>query len=166
MFAYGLANLFREGKSGTDVGDPDRLIAEALVREFLAALRAADHVDGVRVGVVHVRVRHEGVKEGLYGAAGHVGPELAGGEVGDHLLVAHRVPLHKGQDLLELEAGELARLYGREVAPRALDPQDVDLAPGVVALLRLGRRVAAAVVGHGAIPAEQIRAVGQGLQLG
>src|SRR3712207_9117087 len=78
----------------------------------------------------------------------------------DHLLVAHRFALLERQDLLELEACKLIRSYCREVAPRALYPQYVYLTPGVVSLLSLRRGVAPAEVGHRAVSAQQVGAVG------
>ena len=117
VVAHGLADPPGEGEARPYVGDPDRLVAEALGRELLAAFRAADHVDSVRVRVVHVRVGHEGVQERLYGAPRHIWPELAAREVGDHLLVAHLLALLERQNFVELETGELLGPYGREVAP-------------------------------------------------
>src|SRR5215210_3270882 len=105
------------------------------------------------------------MQQGLYGPPRHVGPELAAGQVRDHLLVGHTLALLERQDLIELETGELLRADGREVGPRTLDPEDVHLAPGVVALSGLGRGVAAAVVGYRAVRAEQVGAIGERLQL-
>src|SRR3712207_9480774 len=76
VIPYGLAYLLAKGKAGTDVGDPDGFLPEALGGQPLPAFRAADHVDRIRVGVVYLRVRDEGVQERLYGAAGHVGSQL------------------------------------------------------------------------------------------
>ena len=163
---YGLANLLAERETGADVRDPDRLLPEALACQPLAAFCAADHVDRVGVRVVDLRVGHESVQQRLYGAPRHVWLELATREVVHHLLVAHLLAVFEREYLAELEPGKLPGLYGRQVTTGALDPEDVDLPPGMVAFSGLGRGVAAPVVGHRAVRAEQVGAVGQGFELG
>jgi hypothetical protein len=147
-------------------GDPDRLLPEALARQPLAAFRAADHVDRVGVRVVDLRVGNERVQQRLYGAPRHVRLELATGEVVHHLLVAHLLAVFEREYLVELESGKLPGLYGRQVATRTLDPEDVHLPPGMIAFSGLRRGVTAPVVGHRAVRAEQVGAVGQGFELG
>ncbi len=166
VVADGVADLFREGEAGSDVRDPDRLVPVTLAGQVLAGFGAADHVHRIRVRVVHVRVGHEGVQERLDGPPRHVRPQLASRQIRDHLGVVHRVPLHQGQDLVELQPRELPGGYRREIRARPLDPENIHLPPGVVLVLRLRRGVAATVVRHGAIPPEKIRAVGQRLEVG
>jgi hypothetical protein len=163
---YGFTHLLAEGKARSYVGDPDRLIPKALARELLAAFRAADHIDRIRMCVVDLRIRNESVQQGLYGAPRHVGCELATGQVGDHLLVAHLLPLLEREYFVELETRKLPSLYGRQVRSRTFHPQNVDLAPGVVPLCSLGRGIAASVVGDGAVPPQQVGTVGQRFELG
>ena len=151
-----LADLLGEREPGTDVGDPRRLVAEALAHEPLAVGAPGEDVDPVRMRVVDVGRRDEGVQQRLDRAARHRGVELAAGEVGDHVLVAHRVALDQRQHLVEPQPGEVLATHRGEVGPRALDPQHRDLAAGVVDRRPLRRRVAAAEVGDGAVRAEQV----------
>ena len=128
------ATSFGEREARADVRDPDRVGAEALLGQPLAVDRADDRADRVGVRVVDVRVRHERVQERLDRRARHRRVELAAREVGDHLLVGHRVALDERQDLVEPEAGEARRVDRREIAARALDPEHRRLAAGVVGL--------------------------------
>src|SRR5215210_4787195 len=163
---YGFTHLLAEGKARSYVGDPDRLIPKALARELLAAFRAADHVDRIRMRVVDLRIRNESVQERLYRAPRHVGPELATGQVGDHLLVAHLLTLLEREYFVELETRKLPGLYGRQVRSRTFHPQNVNLTPGVVPLSGLGRSVTAPIVGDSTVPTQQVRTVGQRFELG
>jgi hypothetical protein len=163
---HGLANLLAERETGADVRDPHRLLPEALARQPLAAFRAADHVDRVGVRVVDLRVGNERVQQRLYGAPRHVWLELATREVVHHLLVAHLLAVFEREYLAEFEPGKVSRPYGRQVTTRTLDPEDVDLLSGMIAFSGLRRGVAAPVVGHRAVRAEQVGAVGQGFELG
>ena len=163
---YGFAHLLAEGKAWSYVGDPDRLIAEALGREGLAAFRAADHIDRIGVRMVHLRVRDESMQERLYGAPRHIWPELATGQIRDHLPVAHLLPLLEREYFVELETRKLSGLYGRQVRSRTFHPQNVYLAPGVIPLSGLGRSVAAPVIGDSTVPTQQVRTVGQRFELG
>src|SRR3712207_9496489 len=56
---YCLAHLLTECEARPYVRYPDRLLPEALGCEIFAAFRAADHVDSIRVRVVHVSIRSE-----------------------------------------------------------------------------------------------------------
>jgi hypothetical protein len=117
-----------------DVGNPDGVRAEALLGQALAVDRADDRADRVGMGVVDVRRGREGVQQGLDRGARHRRGQLAAREVGDHLLVAHRVALAQWHDLVLAQAGEAARLDRRQVASGPLDPQHGRLAAGVVGL--------------------------------
>ena len=55
------------------------------------------------MGVVDVRRRDEGVQQRLDRGARRGRVQLAAGEVGDHVLVAHLVALHQRQDLVEAQ---------------------------------------------------------------
>jgi hypothetical protein len=155
--ARGLADLLGEREAGPDVRDPGRGLAEALLHEALPVGRPGEHVDAVRVGVVHVRRRHERVQQRLDRGAWHRGVDLAASEVGDHLLVAHLRALHQRQQLVNAQSGEVLRSHRREVAAGALDPHHRHLAAGVVHRGALGRGVAAAEVRDGAVGAQQVR---------
>jgi hypothetical protein len=150
-------DLLREREAGADVRDPGGLVAEALAHEPLAVRGPREHVDPVRVRVVDVRRRDEGVQQRLDRAARHRGVELAAREVGDHLLVAHRVALEQRQHLVELEPREVLPAHRGQVRAGALDPQHRDLAPRVVAGRALRGGVAAAEVGDGTVLAQQVR---------
>jgi hypothetical protein len=151
------ADLPREREAWADVRDPGRRVAEALVHQPLAVGRPGEHVDAVRVCVVHVRGRHEGVQKRLDRGARHLRVELAAGEVGDHVLVAHLGALHQRQHLVHAQAGEVLGPHRGEVRAGALDPHHVDLAARVVDRPALGGGVAAAEVGHRAVGAQQVR---------
>ena len=86
-------DLLGEREAGPDVVDPGRLLAEAVGDEGAAVARAGERVDRVGVGVMHVRRRDERVQQGLDRGSRGGGVELAAREVGDHLLVAHRLAL-------------------------------------------------------------------------
>ena len=160
-----LAHLPREREPGADVRDPGRPPAEALRHEALAVGGACQDVDAVRVRVVDVRGGDEGVQQRLDRAARHRRVDLAAREVGDHLLVAHRLARHQWQHLVEAQAGDVAALHRREVASRALDPHDGDLAARVVGRDHLGRGVPAAEVGHRPVGAQQAGREDQPVQL-
>lgn len=115
------------------------------------------------MGVVHVAVRDERVKERLYGGSGHLRRELAPAKIGDHLPVVHLFPLHERQDLREPQARELFGRYVRQVATRALDPQDLHLPAGMVPFGGLDGGIAPTVVRHGTIRPQEVGAVGQRL---
>ena len=154
-----LADLLGEREARPDVGDPGRGVAEALAHEPLPVGRAGEHVDPVRMRVVHVRRGDERVQQRLDRAARHRRVELAARQVGDHLLVAHRLALDQREHLLEPEPGEVLLPHRRQVGARALDPHHGHLAAGVIARRALGRRVAAAEVGDRAVRAQQVRRV-------
>ena len=131
-----IGHELRECKSRPEVRDPD--CTEALVREPLAVFRAHDRADRVGVRVVDVRHRHERVQERLNRRPRHARCDLAACEVLHHLLVRHRGPLKKRHNLVESQTGETGRRNGREVAARALHPEHLDLAAGVIDLGDLG----------------------------
>ena len=154
--ADGLADLLGQREAGTDVRDPRGGVTEALAHQSLTVGRAREHVDAVRMRVVDVRGRDERVQQRLDRAPRHRGIELAAREVGDHVLVAHLLALDQRQHLVEPQAGEVLWPHRGEVAARALDPHDWNLAAGVVDRGALGGRVAAAEVRHRAVGAEQV----------
>ena len=157
VLAHRGADLLGEREAGPDVRDPGRLVAEALGDEPLAVARAGQHVDAVRVRVVHVRSRDERVQQRLDRRARRRRVDLAARQVGDHVLVAHLLALEHREHLVEPQRREVLALHRRQVAARALDPHDVDLAADVIGGGALGRRVAAAEVGDRAVGAEQVR---------
>src|SRR5688500_7263651 len=116
--------------------------------------------------VVDLGIRNESVQERLYRAPRHVGRELATCQVGDHLLVAHLLPLLQREYFTQLEARKLSGLDGRQVGSRPLHPQNVDLTPRMVPLSGLGRGIAAPVVGNGTVPPQKVGTVGQRFELG
>ena len=138
-----LGDELREREAGADVGNPDGVGAEALPRQRLAVACTDDRTDRVWVGVIDVGVGDEGVQQRLDRRARHRRVELTACEVGDHLLVAHRVALEQRHDLVEAQAGEAGGGDRSQVAARPLDPQDVRLASGVVGLAHLDGGVAA-----------------------
>ena len=154
---HGLADLLGECEPGTDVGDPGRGVAEALAHELLAVLGAGEDVDAVRVRVVNMRGRHERVQQRLDRRPRHRGIELAAHEVRDHLLVAHLRASDQREDFLQAQHREALRPDRGEVAARALDPHHGALVAGVIDGGALGRGVAAAEVGDGAVGAQQVR---------
>src|SRR5688572_5262355 len=111
--------------------------------------------------VVDLSIRNESVQERLYRAPRQVGRELTTGQVGDHLLVAHLLPLLQREYFAQLEASKLSGLDGRQVGSRPFHPKNVDLTPGMVPLSSLGRGIAAPIVGDGAVPPQQVGTVGQ-----
>jgi hypothetical protein len=154
--AHGLADLLGQREARADVRDPRGLVAEALAHEALALGGARQHVDPVGVRVVHVRGRDERVQERLDRRARHRGVDHAPREVGDHLLVGHLVAGQQRLHLLQPQRGEVLGAHRGQVAARALDPHDGDLAPQVVGGRALGRRVAPAEVRHAAVGAQQV----------
>ena len=150
-------DLLGEREAGPDVGDPGRLVAEALGHQPLAVARPGEHVDAVRMRVMDVRGRHERVQQRLDRRARRRRVDLTAREVGDHVLVAHLVAVEHGERLVQAQRREVAAPHGREVAAGALDPHDLDLAADVVGRRPLRRRVAAAEVRHRAVGAEQVR---------
>ena len=151
-----LPDLLGEREAGADVGNPRGAVAEALPHQAFAIGCAGQHVDAVRVRVVHVGRRHERVQQRLYRAARHRRIELTARQVGDHLLVAHLPPLDQREHLVELEPREVLGPHRGEVGTRALDPHHTDLTPGVVSGRALRRRVPTAEVRDRAIRSEQV----------
>src|SRR5439155_26234823 len=66
------------------------------------------------------------------------------GEIADHLLIAHILPLEQRPDVVHPHAGEVLALDGFEVGAAALHAQHGDLTPAVIALDGLDGRIAAA----------------------
>ena len=142
------------------------VVAERLVHRRLRVGRVGERADRVGVDVVDVRGRQERVQERLDRRPRRVGLDQAAREVGDHLLVAHRLALAQRQQLVEPQAREVARLGRGEVGAAALDPQHAHLAAEVVELDELRRGVAAAVEDERRVGADQARARDEPLELG
>ena len=166
VLRHRFGNELRERETGTEVWNPHRIGAEALLGEALAIARADDRADRVGVRVIDVRVRHERVQQSLDRRTWHQRIQLAACEIGDHLLVAHRIALCEREDLVDAQPGEAAPADRGEVAAGALHPQHRQLAARVIELARLDGRVPAAEVHDPTFGCEQVRAVDERVELG
>jgi hypothetical protein len=145
------------------------LAAEDFLGEFLAVLRRRDGDDRVRVHVVHVLARQEGVQRGVNRGRARVQVEGRVGLHADHVILggglealvgARAVERLHREELLLVEGGEILARARAQVAAGALDPEHLGRLPGERILLgELSRRVAAAGVGDALVAAEQVRAV-------
>ena len=119
----------------------DRSVANFGGGNTSAKGRATDHV-GREVDVMWVKGS---------------GSDLATGEVGDHLLVAHLLALEHRQRLIEPQRREVLAPHRRQITPRPLHPHHIDLTTHVIDRAPLRRRVAATEVRHRPIGPEQVR---------
>jgi hypothetical protein len=85
--------------------------------------------------------------------------------VREHRVVVEPVALAQREELVEPEAGEVGRPGGGQVRAAPLDPDRAPVAPEVVALDELRRRVAAAAEDERAVGADQTRARDEPLEL-
>ena len=149
-------------------GQPADLPAEDLLRQPLGVLRGGDRDHGVRVHVVHVRLRDEGVQRRVDGGRAGVEVEGAVRQVPHHVVLVLEAAVEALQrlELVEVERREAVRLHGPEVPARALHPQDAHVLPAQRVLLpHLGRGVSPAEVRDAEVRAQQVRAVEQPLRL-
>ena len=151
--------FFGEAEAGHDVGHD----AHAPVIEVGGARRAVGLVDQAQhrrgVGVVDEALRNEGMQQRLDGRIGRHRIDEVGALRLHHLLVGHGVAREQQAQLREPHRREPGGLDHRHVGARALDAEDVDLAPHQVRHAQLDRGVAAAVKHELRIAAEQPRRV-------
>jgi len=156
---HAFGDHFRQLEARADVRHPDEPVAENLLRDPPAVIRAADADDRVRMRVVDVLERQERVQQRLDRSARMLRVDHAVREIRDHLLVGHVVPLEERADVVHAQAGEVVRLHRREVGAAAFDVHDLDVAAAEVFHGHFAGRVAAAPVADATIAAEQIRAI-------
>ena len=150
--------------AGALPGQPAQLAAEDDVGQALAVGAGGDGDDGVRVHVVHMRLRDVGVQRGVDAGRARVQVERAVRQVIHHLVFMRQaaIPLLQRIQLVHVERGKTIQLDGAQVAARALDPQHLHVVAGqVVAHRDLGRGIAAAEIRHAQIRAQQIGAIKQ-----
>ena len=135
-----LGDPARELEAGPQVVDDRDVRAEGIAHGRVRVGRVRERADRVGVDVVDVRRGQERVQERLDRRARRIGLDEAAREVGDHLLVGHRVTLAERQQLVEPEAREVGRRDRREVGAAALDPDHAPLATEVVASRRASSR--------------------------
>ena len=145
------------------------LAAEDFLGEFHAVGRGRDGDDRVRVHVVDVLAREEGVERRVDRGGARVEVEGRVRVHADHVVLgrglqalvgARGVDLLQGDELVLVEGGEVLARAGAEIAAGALDPEHLGGRAGERVLLgELGRRVAAAGVGDALVAAEEVRAV-------
>ena len=153
----------------TLIVEPHGLGPEGRLGELEPAGRRREGDDRVGVRMVDVLRRHERVQQGLDRGARLVGAERAMAEVVDHGRVAHLLTRAQRQNLVQPEGREARGRDRRQIGTGALDPQDARLPAGVVDDDALGGGVAAALVRHRAVLAEQVRAqneLAQGVEPG
>ena len=105
------------------------------------------------------------MQEGLDRRPPRAGIGHAVREVGDHRVVAHRLEVSQRQELVEEESREAVAADRAQIGAAALDAHHVALAPEMVALAQLGRRVASAVHHECGIRADATGALDQPLEL-
>jgi hypothetical protein len=115
-------NMPRHFEAGPLVVQPDRLLPECLLCKFAPTRRGSEGDDRVRMGVVDVRGRDEGVKQGFDRRSRLVRSEHATEEIVDHCSVVHSVALTQREDLVQTERCEALVRDGREIGAGAFDP--------------------------------------------
>ena len=134
-----------EREAGTHPVDVGEAFTECLGHDAGALRVIGERADGVGVDMIDVRVRQEGVEEGLDRRASRPGiHQGARHEVG-HLLVGHGVSAQKWQQVVEPQRRVVGCARAAHVRARSLDPHDPLLATEVVDKHALGRGVAPAV---------------------
>ena len=154
---HGRAHLLGQCEPRPDVRDPGSGLPEAVRHESLAVACARQRVDRVRMCVVHVRRRDEGVQQGLDRGARRAWVELTTGEVGDHLLVAHLLTLEQRHHVVEAQLDEVAGPHRRQIGARALHPHHRQPAAEMICPDALRRGVPPTEVRNCSIGAEQVR---------
>ena len=145
-------------------GQPADFVAKDLGRQRARIDRGRDGDDRVGMDVIDVSFRHIGVQRRV--DAGRPGVQRKGamGQIAHHLVLmrdAAILALQRAQ-LVHVKRGEAVHAHGPDVAARSLDPQHLDLFAGQgVGLKHLGAGVAAAIVRHPLVRAQQVRAVKQ-----
>src|SRR5919106_5276301 len=140
----GVGDLARDLEARSAVVERDDVLAVDAGQHVGRAVVVRERDDGVGVGV-HDRVGvDEAVQQRLDRGARTARFDQPVGEIGDHLLVAHVLPLEERPDVVHADTREVLALNRLEVGAAALDAQHGDLAPAVVALGDLHGRVAAA----------------------
>ena len=149
--------------------DPHNLVPVDLPRELLAVAGGGDGDDGVRMTVVDVSIRDEGVQGRIDGAGARIQIEDAVRVHRDHVIFDRRlhardigrmIDIAQAQELVHVERGEVLSLGRAQVAAGAFDKQDFDIGAGQgIALRDLAGGVAAAGIGDALVAAQQVGAV-------
>ena len=151
--------LLGEAEAGHDV----RHDAHAAVVKLGGALGAVGLVDQAQhrggVGMIDKALRDEGVQQRLDRRIGRHRVEQVRALRLHHLLIRHGVALEQQTQLGEPHRRQPGGLDHRHVGARALDAEDIDLAPHQVRHAQLHRGVAAAVQHELRVAAEQARRV-------
>ena len=157
-----------EFEAGALPGQPADLVAEDFLGQFAAVLRGGDGDDRIRVHMVDMLLRHEGMQRRIDGSGAGIEVEGAMRQVADHLVLIGEAAIEALQrlQLLHVEGGETVELDGADIAAGALDPEHLDIATRQrIALDHLGRGVAAAIIGDALIGAEKVGAIEQSFRL-
>ena len=124
---------------------PADLHAENGLREFAAAPCAGDRDHRIRMHMIHMRVRDEGMQRGVDAGCARVQRKGAMRQVADHLVLVREVAVERFQlfEFLQIERGKSIELHAGEITPGALDPQHRDLrATQRIVARQLGRGIA------------------------
>ena len=149
----------REREPGTDIVDPDGLVAEGFLGDAPAAGRGGQGDDRVRVRVIDVRRRDERVEERLDRRSRLRRIHTRAQEVVDHLGVRHSVALLERHEVVEPEPREALTFDRCQIAAAALHAEHPRRAARVVDLVELRRGVAATPVGDAPVGAQEVRPV-------
>jgi hypothetical protein len=171
--------LEAEIETGALPSGPDDIVTIDRLGELLAVFGGGDGNRGVRMRVVDMGARHEGVERRI--DRGRTGIEIES-RVGVHpdhgildgglrtLLGGIPVDFLQGEEFLLIEGGEILALGSAKVSAGTLDPQNLGRLAGEGILFGdLGGSIAAAGVGHPLVGAKQVGAVdelGNGIELG
>ena len=135
----------RQQEARLDVRDHDRRIPERVLDDGQTVPLVGQRQDGVRVGVIDVRRRQEGVDQRLDGRVGAARVEQRTADLVHHRTVVQRVQGLQAKQRAEIERGMARRLDRRHVEPRRLHEDGGRLASRHGSPRGLHRRVAAAV---------------------
>jgi hypothetical protein len=144
-----------EVEPGHDVRNDHDAIAVDVADALLAFGRVRDRKHRVRVRVVDVLVRQDGVQDGLDRRRGRPGAQHVRVELVDHLRIGQLGKARELAHIAERDRRETRRLDGLQVPAAALHVEHVLFLAEEVFLAQLDRGIAAAVEHERAVAAEE-----------
>jgi len=166
VIADALANPLAEREAGADVRHEGRAVAVQGACGLGGLGHRGEADDRVRVGVVDVGGRGEGMQQCFDALARAPRLERRPSQVIDHLLVGHGFTGEKRLDLVQAEQGELRLGDRQDIRAGRFDRQHHHLAPDVVGHAQLGAGVAAENVDDSPVAPEQVAAIDQSVEIG
>ena len=140
-------------------GQPADLATEDLLRQLLRIGGSRNRDDRVGMHVIDMLLRHIGMQRRVDGGGAGVEVEGAMRQIADHLVFECDAAIDALQraQLVHIKSGKTVHLDRADIAARTLDPENLDqLARQRVLLHHLGRGIAAAIIGHALVRAEEV----------